>query len=186
MNEFDGRLSKVIALVALLGALSATGCSSGEPDGSGSPAPLTSAPAGTAGAEAPSALDDGYHFGYITAVDTSERTVTFDLAGLLTGEAAKTAAVEEGVIQPDESLDNDYYISNKSKTLRTLRYTEDVKVRVVDWANCCEGRIDGNIEEFAAAFRPDGKTDRYHGPDSPYSLTIEAGVVVRIREEYFP
>ncbi|MGH7855864.1 MAG: hypothetical protein ACREQY_00930, partial [Candidatus Binatia bacterium] len=114
------------------------------------------------------------------------RTITFDLANLLTGEPARAAAVEDGVIQPGESLDNDFYIRNENPRLRTLPYVEDVVIRLVNWPQCCDNPIDGDLAAFAAAFGSDGKTDLYRGPDSQYTVVLEAGAVVRIREQYLP
>lgn len=176
------------ALVAAALSFAACGSNGGEPapspsvGGAATPAPPETS---TPGAEPPP-LPDGRSFGYIKAVDASQRTLTFDLAQLLVGQKAIDAAVMDGAIQAGESLDNDYYIRNESPKLRTLRYVEDVEIRLVNWPDCCDKPIDGDLGAFVAAFSPAGKNDLYRGPDSQYALVVEGGGVVRIKEQYLP
>jgi hypothetical protein len=131
------------------------------------------------------ALADGRNFGYIKAVDTGNRTVVFDLAEFLQGDAADHAAQDDGVIKPGEHVDNDYYIRNRNTRLRTVPFSGDVKIRIVDWAHCCDSK-DGALQPFAASFQANGKTEEYHGPDSGYWLTVHGGSITTIEEQYVP
>lgn len=172
----------LIALLLVLGACSSVERSSSGADATPAPAarPVTASPE-----QAQATLDDGRHFGYIKAVDPSSDSLVFDLAEFLTDDDADRAAAEDGVIQPGEHVDNDYYIRNKNTKLRTISYGAEVGVRVVNWPDCCES-IDGDIEAFAAAFRPGGETDLYHGPSSQYWLTVSDGRILEIEEQYLP
>ena len=166
------------------------GCTCSNGERSETRADDTPAPAASPGTASPvsepaAALADGRHFGYIKAVDPGSRTLVFDLAEFLTGDEADRAAAEDGMIQPGEHVDNDYYIRNKNTKLRTMPYAADIGVRIVNWPDCCES-IDGDIEPFAAAFRPGGETDLYHGPSSQYWLTVRDARIVEIEEQYLP
>ncbi len=132
-----------------------------------------------------SPLEDGRHFGYIKSIDTKDRTMEFDLAEFLTGDAASRAAAEDRVTESGEQIDNDYYVRNANDRLRTLSLVQDVEVRIVDWPQCCD-LTEGDLATLAAAFRPGGKTERYHGPDSGYWLTVSSGAVSAIEEQFLP
>jgi len=122
------------------------------------------------------------NFGFIKSVDVGSHTLVFDLAQLLTGDAAVQAAIEDGVIKPGEVLDNDYYIRNRNTLLRTVPFVPDVDIELVDWANCCETPKTGDLEAFAEGFAsPDAV---YHGGLSPYWLTIHDGTIEKIEEQY--
>lgn len=183
-----------VATACLL-VVTVVGCGSDTDDGR-SPAPNVQ-PAASA-VQTPSAtpaptplLAEGRNYGYIQSVDIAAdpRTVEFDLAEFLTGDAADRAAVEDGFIEPGEHVDNDYYVRNRNKRLRTVPLASDVRIRLVDWSRCCDAHIDGELEPFAAAFRstpnPEPGT-RYRGASSPYWLTVKTGVVVEIEEQYLP
>jgi hypothetical protein len=148
------------------------------PSGSPSPEPSPT--------EAPTpAIEDGRHFTFLSAIDTGDpTTVTFDLAYFYTGEEAAEVAAERGDESPPP---NDYYIVNDNPRLRTVPVADDAELRILDWANCCEGFITGSIDELAAAMEADD--DPYGGPyryTSPFWLTVEDGQIVLIEEQYLP
>lgn len=158
--------------------------------------PTTRAPAagedesGTADADArravPTDMEDGEHFVFIRSVDESGRVVTFDLAQFFTGEQAQQAAEEDGAVQPGEPVPNDYYIRNVNDRLRDLSFRRNVRLRIVDWEDCCD-LVPGDLEPFADAFDPDADTSgAYRGPESPYFLTVRRGVVTEIEEVFLP
>lgn len=70
------------------------------------------------------ALPDGRSAAYLTGLDTTSNTVTFDLIEFLTGEAARAEWKEEHPENPD-GPDNDYMIVNNNKKLRTLPVAAD-------------------------------------------------------------
>jgi hypothetical protein len=151
------------------------------------PSPSSPSPTATAspsGSTLAAALEDGRHFGFIQSVDAGAPAMVFDLAEFLTGDAANQAAIEDGVIQPGQTIDNDYYIRNRNPRLRDLVLTPDVQIILVNWPNCCETTVNGVLSDFAASFTtPD---DVYHGPQSPYWLTVDGGLVTKIEEQYLP
>jgi hypothetical protein len=58
-------------------------------------------------------------------------TLGVDLAEMLTGEEAKSAAVEDGLIAEGEDLPNDFYIDNEEQGLELLRVGEDAQFALI-------------------------------------------------------
>ena len=129
------------------------------------------------------------HFGYIRSVSTAGPTATlaFDDAQFLTGKEAQQAAEEERVVEPGESVPNDYYIGNPDKATRTLRIANEATVTSVHCSPCREG-VHGKLGPFLASFLEPrrGYGAPYRGEYGLYWLTIEDGQVVAIREQYVP
>jgi hypothetical protein len=173
-------------------------CVRGEPEEpSSTPAPLTSAPEATgspsASATASAAaaeIPDGRSFGYIKSVDESARTISFDLAQFLEGDAADKAYREDNGLSSDEEVDNDYYIRNENTRLRTLHVASDASIQVVGDP---PDTVEGNWADFAAAFdsdeiapfNEDGSAS-YRGTNGKYWVTVEDGEVSLIEEQYVP
>jgi hypothetical protein len=131
-------------------------------------------------------LEDGRHFGFIKSVDleSSPDTLVFDLAYLLTGDAANREAAKRGYPTP---VDNDYFIVNDNPKLRILLLSSDVELRLLDWKHCCDTFFAGDLGRFAASFeRKKYPAGNYKGKFSAYELTVEDGAVVRIDEHFFP
>lgn len=145
--------------------------------------------AGCGGDSAPVA--DGRHFGYVQAVDASATpaTIQVDVAEFLIGEAANTAAVEDGVIAEGEAVPNDYYIRNPAKDVLTLDVAGDVRVTHIQCPDSCTEGVPGQFEAFAASFDDTGEKtllDEYRGSQSQYWITVRDGEVVAIDEQYLP
>lgn len=83
----------------------------------------------------------------LTYLDESERRLGFitgfgdvdgvtmlavDYAEWLIGAAATAAAREDGVIGPEDEIENDFYIRNNNPRLRTLPLAPDANVRLID------------------------------------------------------
>jgi hypothetical protein len=133
-------------------------------------------------------LDDGRHFGFVSAVDLDARTITFDLAQWLTGEEADAAAEADGVIEPGESVPNDSYVVNDNPRLRVVPLGFDVGVLLIDWPNCCEN-AGSTLDALAAATDSAGSNET--GPRNQpgvtgYWLTLDGGEIVGIEEQYRP
>ena len=95
-------------------------------------APSSSA-AATSALPSPSAapvLPDGRSPVYLTGVNATKNTVSFDLIEFLTGDAAKAEWKKEHPDEPN-GPDNDYMIINKNKKLRTLPVAADAKCVVL-------------------------------------------------------
>ena len=165
-------------------ALVAAGCGGGEEE-KAAPEPTQTQtqpppPSGPSSAE---------HFGYIRSVSTAgpAATLAFDEAQFLTGQAAQTAAEEDGVVAPGESVPNDYYIRNRDQAPQTLPIANDAKITAKRCPLCRHGR-DGQLGPFLASFMKGRQTfaDPYRGKYSLYWLTIRDGEVAAIDEQYVP
>jgi hypothetical protein len=185
------RLLVAASALAFLGAA----CAQGSPVVAGqsaspltSPSPeVTSAPPSASPSPAASPiLAEGRSFGIIKSVDATYGTLVFDLEQFFSGDAANRAAREDGVIGPNESVDNDYYIRNVNPKLRTVPISSDLQIVLIKWSNCCEHTFSPNLATFAKAFPGPGPTDDFRGPASPYWLTVKGGVIVKIEEQYLP
>jgi hypothetical protein len=148
----------------------------------GTPSASQSAPATAATSTAsgpvltfPPALEDGRYFGLIRSVDLagSSGTMVFDVADLLSGEAADEYAAARGWEVP---VANDSLIANDDETVRTLPLAADVEILLMDWDRCCEP-LPADREQLAAA----GVSHAWG-----YWVTIGDGLVVKIEEQYHP
>ncbi|HZA19271.1 MAG TPA: hypothetical protein VE889_00335 [Actinomycetota bacterium] len=174
-----------IPIVGIVIALVGSACGAGTGPSGG--------PTGTPGSPTPTrALADGRQFGYISAVDLqgsedldAAGALTFDPADWWVGDEANQAAVEDGVIEPGESVPNDYYIRNREKDAVSVDLAEDVELLVVDWPNCCDSIV-GDLQRFADSFTTKDPTGAYVGSRSPYWVTVDGGQVVEIEELYLP
>jgi hypothetical protein len=79
------------------------------------------------------AIADGEWFAMVTVGEDESGSMTLgvDLAEMLTGEEAREAAVEDGVIGEDEVLPNDFYIDNPEIVYELLRFTDDREILVL-------------------------------------------------------
>jgi hypothetical protein len=141
------------------------------------PAP-TSAPTPTG---AP-VLVDGRHPVYLTGLDVEGRTVEFDLIQWLTGEAAREAYTADNPDDPGYPP-NDYYIVNDNPRLRVLPVAGDVTVTVLEHGFEPMGIAFEELPAFVAEdlFPDDGAL--WH---NPFWLTVDAGTITDIEEQYTP
>jgi hypothetical protein len=151
-----------------------------EPSPSASPSPSTSPSASAS--PAPAEIEDGRHFVFVTDADRPEdgaATVTFDLAYFLTGAEGEQAAAEHG----DEFV-NGYYIVNDNPRLRTVPLADHVRVRYIPTGMCCELQP-GNLDAWLESILETNPTD-YDGKDVPWWITVRAGTITRIQQQYLP
>lgn len=144
-------------------------------DGPATPVTVTLPPAPPAAT--PSAeLEDGRHFGYLVDYELgSTATVAdFDLAQFFTGDEADAAAAEDGVVAPEEDVENDVYIRNASTRVRRVIFRDDAVVTVVDCTGGC------------TSVAADRATLENRPTPTPVWLTVEGGVVVQADEQYLP
>lgn len=139
------------------------------------------------GPPAPDTLPDGRYFGYVESLDTSSRTMAFDLACFYSGEEANRQAAARGDEVP---VPNDVYIVNDNTKLRTLKVDPDADLVLIDWNACCEPSPGATMQAFASAVGAGDFTEvagfRYAGTLSPYWVTIGDGQVVEIEEQFLP
>ncbi|MDI6800169.1 MAG: hypothetical protein QMD53_05845 [Actinomycetota bacterium] len=125
------------------------------------------------------------HFGYIKGVSESagNYTITVDFADFLTGDEAAGAATAHGDESPPP---NDYYIVNDDMTTTNLPTSGISSVIMTTKSDGVEP--EGYPVNFGVWF------DTYIGmisgsefvTDAPYWITLEAGVVTAIEEQYLP
>ena len=142
---------------------------------------------GCTGGPAPTILPDGTHFGYVERLDTVSGAMAFDLACFYSGEEANQQAAQRGDEVP---VPNDVYIVNDNTTIRNLTVDPSVKLMLLDWNRCCEPRPGADLDAFASSLGNDGFVEigarSYAGSLSPYRVTIEDGIVMRIEEQFLP
>ena len=180
-----------VVLAGLL--LAATpACASDEtpaPDGTPLTAPTTTATASdssTPAAEATSSasetaaavLEDGRHPGHVVEVDPAAGTVTVDVVQFLTGDAAASAAAEDGgEVQPP----NDYWIRNQNDLLRTLPVAGGARVVTTTLTAAESGDatepVEVDLQRLAELPGLEGAL---------FWLTVTDGTVVDLEEQYLP
>jgi hypothetical protein len=153
---------------------------------SGTPSVTATGEEGVGGSAGASVLADGRHPVYLTGLDLSGRTVTFDLIQFLTGAAAKDAWIKEHPEEP-EGPPNDYFIANDNQRLRTLPLADAVEVTVVDTTT---GGVTSapirlaDLPAHLAQQKPEAGDRRLSY--NPYWLTVAHGQVTRIEEQFIP
>ena len=187
------RLLLAASVVAFAGAACAKGSQSPlvaqqSPSAVASPSPsvATSASPSTPTPSASPILAEGRSFGNIKSVDAANSELVFDLEQFFSGDAADKAAQEDGVIGPGEHVDNDVYIRNVNPLLRTVPISPSVDIELIQWSNCCDHMFSPTLARFAQAFPGPDPDEDFRGPASPYWLTVENGVIVKVEEQYLP
>ncbi|GLL08149.1 hypothetical protein GCM10017581_099090 [Dactylosporangium matsuzakiense] len=88
------------------------------------------APSVTAGTS-PAALT-GTQNAFLKSVDTTKRTITFDLVEFYTGAQAQAACKEDGVTETANDMCKAWYLRNNNRLLRTLPVKPDAKLFTID------------------------------------------------------
>ena len=166
--------------------------------------PTTSAPAATttrvtpptttsAGAtchlgSSPATYDpqSGDYATYLTKVNTTVRTVTFDVIQWLVGDAAITAYHKD---HPDDPRGppNDYYILNQSTRTYTAPVSPTVRVRLVRLGESANADLKpGTFDELPSYLRGYQNVSSPYLSPFPFWLTIDHGEVIDICEQYRP
>jgi hypothetical protein len=185
------RIPLIVPGVALVLALTTTGCTNGSSILAGgadlSPTAGTSSSGGSPTPEptttssptpAPQ-IEDGRHFVFVKRAKGGG--LTFDLAEFYTGEEANQIAGERGDEVP---VPNDVYIVNDNPKLRTVPVAGDAKILVLKWSQCCDVFVGVTYDVFAGYLV--APTDDFHGTSSPYWIRVRGGQIVKIEEQYLP
>jgi hypothetical protein len=142
---------------------------------------------GEPGSPGEALLGDGRHFGYVRSVDVDGGAIEFDLAYFLSGEEANQAYQE--ATGDSGPVPNDHFVVNDNPMLRTLSLAPDVRLRLLDWNNCCDSFFDGDLALFAEAIGEQADVtdgDMIYRGQSQWWITVEKGVVTEIEEQYSP
>jgi hypothetical protein len=133
-------------------------------------------------------------FGWLRSFEDSGAGVFLqvDEAEMLSGEAAVTAAREDGVIGPDEDLPNDYYIRDPDPSTTELMVSPDV---VVTLQACYESGPCVTTEQVDLATwsvllggeEDPGLAWAWYGSGAlPYWFTIDNDAITSVEEQYLP
>jgi hypothetical protein len=131
---------------------------------------------------------NGRHIAFVTAIDTPKRTITVDVAQFLTGDAATKAYDEdEHTTGPP---DNDYYVRNQSKQLRTFAVATSPAIHLQSLGSE-NGAVPSEpdkgravtFSDFAGYFSGDTAGA---AKATLFWITLEGGVATRVEEQFVP
>ena len=143
----------------MLAVALATACSGGDD----APEEADSTTTTTAPLHAEEPLEDGRHFGFVTALDPRQSRLVFDPAAL-------------------EGDDDELEVVNPDDRMHRLTISPDVEVSLLK--PCCELHV-FTFEQWLAGFIPDERT--FFGTSkSHYWLTLADGKVVEVEEAHLP
>lgn len=168
-------------LAALMAVFAVVGCSD---TGSGDGSTTTTTP----GVQP---IEDGTFFAFVTVGkdESGEMTLGIDLADLLTGEEARAAAVEDGVIAEGEDLPNDFYIDNDDVVLELVHADQDARFIMISRADV-EEKIQFDSTLFAAIYDGTYTGDPLYGvvAGTPIAMDviISDGLVSEATAVYLP
>ncbi len=112
------------------------------------------------------------------------RYLSIDYAEMLSGEEARQAAIEAGVMDPGDDLPDDYFIRN----VNTLKREFNVSASVVITTSTLGGVMErpatwAEFKSFWTASRP---VDASHLHAMPWWIERSGDTVVKIDEQYLP
>ena len=116
------------------------------------------------------------------------RYLSIDYAEMLSGEEARLAAIEAGVIQPDEDLPNDYFIRNVNPMLREFTVSPAVAITTsTRWEPNDGMAAPCTWEDFIGFWGPgplpDGDTQLHA---VPWWIIRDGSEIYSIDEQYIP
>jgi hypothetical protein len=132
-------------------------------------------------------LSDGTHFGFVKAA--TEDGLLFDEASLLTGDEALAAARADGVIGPNETLDDDYYIQNSDTEKVELQVDPDAEFMLADSSTGPVTDRPVSYSELLALWNGTADTSTLVGfavGELPMHIDISKGRVIGGRQQYLP
>lgn len=150
--------------------------------------PVVTAPPAT---EEPAAsLSDGEWFGFVTIDgDNGSTVVTIDLAEILTGEEARKAAVDAGVIEEGEDVPNDFFIFDPEDDVEILTLADGAVIEVLSGTSP-ETYLTIDADTLESLFNGSYSGEPVYGisPDmpAPMNITVEDGFVTIIESVYLP
>jgi hypothetical protein len=184
------RTASVLAVIALSTMIA--GCSARETqDTTTTSTPITTTTTAVTPSTVVQAIADGEWFAFVTVDtdDSGEPTLGIDVAEVLTGEEARQAAIDAGVIGEGEDLPNDFFISNPEPTRELLHLAPDADITVIS-ATDPGMTIDVEVEDLQALYEGTYPLDDVYGivPGEPIAMevTIVDGMVTAAHAFYLP
>jgi hypothetical protein len=120
-------------------------------------------------------LLDGTHVVFLTDVDVVDRSIVFDLVQWFYRDDYEQA-IADGRLRADaDCIEFDYCMVNSDQRTRTMSVTDDARVSVVDYDDCCTFR------------RTDDLTDalvRLQESRDVFLVTAQGGEIIAIDEVY--
>lgn len=137
------------------------------------------------------ALPDGKMFAFVSVGtdDSGVTTVGVDPAEMLTGEAARRKAVEDGVIAEGEDLPNDFYIANDNVTKQLVQLADGALITVISGDDTTK-RLEIDLATLETLWDGSYTGQAVYGivPATPIAmdLTVVDGIVTEAGEVYLP
>ena len=171
-----------IAGIAFAMSLTTTACSAGVTIDEPGPVPAP---------EPVPALPDGEVFALITvgSDESGETTLGVDVAEMLTGDEAREAAVEDGLISEGEDLPNDFYIDNDDVTYELLHFSDDPTITVISGSDTSHN-VEIEVEHLVQLWNGEYAGEPIYGivpsVPIPMEVTVAGGVVTAAIMVYLP
>lgn len=136
-------------------------------------------------------IADGTWFAFVTVGEdeTGEMTLGVDLAEMLSGEEAREAAIEDGVISEGEDLPNDFYIDNDDAVLELIHVADEAQFLLISGADTGDRvAIDSDLLARVWEGTYDGEPLYGVSPSTPIAMdvTITDGLVSGAEAVYLP
>lgn len=129
-------------------------------------------------------LGEGRHFVMAEEVTGSgdDLALVLDLAYFLTGDDANEAAAEHGNETP---VPNGYFIVNDNPKLRTVPLSSSATVTYIPVEACCDGQ-EGDLAAWADSVNGVVQSDYPHAASTWWWVTVRAGRIVAVEQQYLP
>lgn len=137
------------------------------------------------------AIPDGEWFGLVTVGEDEADAVTLgvDLVEMLTGQAARDAAVAAGEIGEDEDLPNDFFIDNPESVLELMHLDDSAAITVLSGTDVANGLLI-DAQQLLDLFEGDYVGPPVYGILAGYPIAMELvisdGVVTSASAIYLP
>ena len=124
--------------------------------------------------------------GFIQRVweEGGKRYISIDLAEMLSGKEAQTAAVEDGEIAAGDTLPNDYYIRNRSPQLRQFVVSPSATITTATYGG--SNPHTSNWGEFTSFWSSSPPSGGEYMRDVPWWIERSGYEVQSIEEQYLP
>jgi hypothetical protein len=124
----------------------------------------------------------GLHIAYVTSLNSDDKKIVIDVAQFLIGDAAVTAYKQDRGAQ----LDGDYYVRNQNKQSRTFALADTAEFRVNNLGGYEPSDPNNghalSFGEFLALYN----SKPGQAKQTLFWISLEAGIVTRVEEQYVP